>query len=236
MSGKRQITSIIVAVDLQRDFFEEIGGHAGALGVKGADESFAKACNKVLRGKYEDWSENLILATQDFHPKGHVSFASTHGEDLFTLFELPDGRKQMMWPDHCVQGTPGAELVPEVFDGVGVFRVFPKGTEINVDSYGGVLSDLTPEGDRIETGLGDFLHSVLTNKNEEFDCNIGLIGIMGLAFDYCVGTTALQIKEVVSNLGLDIPVTVFKDYCKSVGPDSKAIMLEKLADNKVPVI
>ena len=232
--NKSTITSISVAVDLQRDFFEQIGGYTGNLGVAGANDAFAKKCNELLRS--DNRGDSLLVATQDFHPEGHVSFASTHGQDLFTLFELADGRKQMMWPDHCVQGTPGADLAPEVFDGVDVYRVFPKGTEMNVDSYGGILSDLDPDGNRIETGLGDFLRSLLLNTNEELECNIQVIEVLGLALDYCVGTTALQIQSVVKSLGLNIPVIVFSEFCRSVASESADSMAQQFQENGIILI
>ncbi len=230
----KRITNLVIPVDIQGDFFTSIGGYEGSLGVSGADDKFAEELNQFLLNDTRD--DALILPTQDYHPAGHMSFAESNGQDLFTLFTLPDGRKQMMWPVHCVQGTFGVRFPDEAFRGVPHGPVFQKGTEMNVDSYGGILSDLDPDGNRIETGMGAYLTSLLLNENEEFDSDIQVIEIFGLAFDYCVGFTALQVRELVRNLGLNVPVVVFKDLCRSVAPESAAAMEEELLSNGVAVI
>lgn len=234
MPEARRITNIVVVVDVQRDFFKLIAGHEGSLGVEGADDSYAQQVRDFLAN--DTRGDTLLLGTQDFHPAGHMSFAESNEQELFTLYAFPDGRKQMMWPVHCVQGTHGVGMPSEAFGEAKLERVFQKGTEMNVDSYGGILSDLDPEGNRIETGMGAYLSSVLNNEVEEFDSNIQVIEIIGLAFDYCVGVTALQIRELVRSLGLNVPVVVFKSLCRSVAPESAEAMEAQLLSNGVAVI
>lgn len=240
MTRNREITNIVVPVDLQYDFFHSLSGYDGALGVNGADDKFAANCREFLMERNilsaEGREDSLIIATQDFHPEGHISFGSTHNQPAFSLYELPDGRHQVMWPDHCVQGTKGAELVPEIFTGVNIDRVFQKGTEIHTDSYGGVLSDISPDGNRIPTGMGEFLAEILTNKQEGFISNIQVIEVFGLAFDYCVGFTALQIKAVIDKLDLKIPVIVFTELCRSVSSESETAMIKQLVDAGITIL
>lgn len=240
MTQQREITNIVVPVDLQYDFFYSLGGHSGALGVSGADENFAAECREFLNERNlrspNGREDSLIIATQDFHPSGHISFGSTHNQPPFSLYELPDGRHQVMWPDHCVQGTKGAEMASEIFDGINIDQVFQKGTEIHTDSYGGILSDISPNGSRIPTGMGEFLASVLNGADDRFDSNIQVIEVFGLAFDYCVGFTALQIKSVVDSLELNVPVIVFKDLCRSVAQESEESMSQQLTAAGISII
>ena len=155
----------LIVVDVQNDFLP-----GGALAV--ADGSGVVLPINSLMPKYQ-----LVAATQDWHPADHMSFASRHaGKNPGELIDL-DGLEQILWPDHCVQGTPGASFASEL----DVFRfdaVFRKGTERRIDSYSGMFDN----GRRHATGLAEYLRSM----------GVTAVDICGLATDYCVKFTALD--------------------------------------------
>ncbi len=173
----------LILVDIQNDFCP-----GGALPVAGGDEVVAVA-NALL-----PWFD-LAVATKDWHPANHRSFASqnpevTEGE----MFEL-NGLPQVAWPDHCVQATLGADFVPAL-DHQYVTKIFKKGTDIEIDSYSGFFDN----GKQRSTGLNQFL----------VDQYVKEVYIMGLATDYCVKFTALDAAE----LGFDTSVVI--DGCRGV--------------------
>ncbi len=184
----------LILVDLQNDFCP-----GGALAVAGGDEVIAVA-NAVM-GKFE-----LVVATQDWHPADHGSFAANHpGAAPGQVIEL-DGLSQVLWPVHCVQGTPGAALV-DGLDTTRVHRVFQKGTDAAIDSYSGFYDN----GHRKATGLTDYLRGQ----------GVDAVHIMGLATDYCVKFTALDARRD----GFD--AHLIEDGCRGVelaaGDVAKAI-------------
>ena len=155
----------LILVDIQNDFLP-----GGALAVTGGDEVIPVA-NTVGR------SFDLVVATADWHPRGHGSFASAHsGKGVGEVIEL-SGLPQVLWPDHCVQGTWGAEFA-QSFDTRRVDRVIHKGVSPDIDSYSGFYDN----GHRQATGLHEYLLS------REVDA----VYILGLATDYCVKFTALD--------------------------------------------
>ncbi|MEX2467919.1 MAG: isochorismatase family protein, partial [Gemmatimonadota bacterium] len=122
----RPEASALLLVDIQPDFCP-----GGALAVEGGDEILAPVQALVRQELF-----GLYVATQDWHPAGHVSFASEHeGKDPMDVIELC-GHDQVLWPDHCVQGTPGAELHPDI-DWSAVSAIIRKGSDPRVDSYSG---------------------------------------------------------------------------------------------------
>lgn len=130
----------LVVVDLQNDFM--LGG---ALGVPEGDQVVPVA-NRVL-GHF-----NLVIATQDWHPAHHSSFASQHpGHTAGHMVDL-DGLEQILWPDHCIQGTPGVALVVGL-DTRRTLKVFYKGTDPVIDSYIAIFDN----GHRKFTGLNDYI-------------------------------------------------------------------------------
>ncbi len=159
----------LILVDLQYDFLP-----GGALAVPGGDE-IIPIINK-LQDKFD-----CIVATQDWHPADHGSFASNHsGRKIWESIPL-NGVNQILWPDHCVQGSKGAEFHGDLKRDKWK-AVFQKGTDPQVDSYSGFF-DNNRQGD---TGLADFL------KTE----GIQEIYVVGLAADYCVKFTVLEgLKE-----------------------------------------
>ncbi len=173
----------LILVDLQNDFCP-----GGALAVPEGDEVVPVA-NRLAR-RFE-----LVVATQDWHPADHGSFASNHpGQQPFELTELA-GLPQVLWPDHCVQGTAGAAFHPAL-ELQRIQRVFRKGTDPCIDSYSGFFDN----GKRKSTGLGDYLA----------EQGVGEVTIVGLATDYCVRATALDA------IGLGLGVTLAEDGCRGV--------------------
>lgn len=157
--------SALILVDIQYDFIP-----GGALAVA-EGHTVVPTANRVQPGF------GLVVATQDWHPPDHGSFASNHpGKQPGEMTEL-GGLPQVLWPDHCVQGTRGAEF-HEALDLSRVARIFRKGTDPEIDSYSGFFDN----GHRKSTGLGDYLR----------EQGISEVYVMGLATDYCVRWTALD--------------------------------------------
>lgn len=157
----------LILVDLQNDFMP-----GGALAVADGDATVDFANRRLA-----DYA--LIIATQDWHPADHGSFAVNNpGRALGELGEL-DGLPQVMWPAHCVQGTTGAEFHPGL-DRARIHRVFPKGTDPRVDSYSGFWDN----DHRRATGLAEFLRGR----------GVTAVDLLGLATDYCVKFTALDAR------------------------------------------
>jgi len=176
-------SKIFIIVDVQYDFLP-----GGALAVPDGDQVIPVI--NALQQRFD-----LVVATQDWHPPGHGSFASSHpGKKPGDIIQL-NGLTQILWPDHCVQGTHGAELVAELAT-AKIQRVFQKGTDPGVDSYSGLFDN----GHRKDTGLGDFLR----------DQKVTDVYIAGLATDYCVKFTALD------SVNLGFRTHVFKDACRGV--------------------
>jgi nicotinamidase/pyrazinamidase len=157
--------SALILVDLQNDFVE-----GGALAVEGGRDLIAIA-NRVMP------NFDLVVASQDWHPANHQSFASQHTDLAIGTQFMLNGLVQTAWPDHCVQGTFGAELV-EGLDRSRINRIFFKGMNAKIDSY----SALFDNGHLQSTGLADYLRSE----------SISYVAVMGLATDYCVRFTALD--------------------------------------------
>jgi nicotinamidase/pyrazinamidase len=159
----------LIIVDIQNDFVP-----GGALAVPAGDE-IIPIVNELQK------SFGLVVATQDWHPEKHKSFASSHpGKKVFEKIQL-HGLDQVLWPDHCIQGTNGAEL----HKGLNTNRVeaiFRKGMDSDIDSYSGFYDN----GYKKSTGLAGYLRERKVTK----------VYICGLASDYCVFFTARDaIKE-----------------------------------------
>jgi nicotinamidase/pyrazinamidase len=159
----------LIIVDLQPDFMP-----GGALPVEEGDE-IVEPIEKLVAGL----EVGLCVATQDWHPEGHVSFASSHeGHEPGDVIDL-HGRDQTLWPDHCVQGTPGAELHPEM-DWRPVNAVIRKGADPRADSYSGFRNNWDARGERPTTGLEGYLR----------ERGVETVIVCGLARDVCVKWTA----------------------------------------------
>ncbi|HEY1817675.1 MAG TPA: bifunctional nicotinamidase/pyrazinamidase [Kofleriaceae bacterium] len=173
----------LILVDLQTDFCP-----GGALAVAQGDETIDVA-NRLLP------HFATVAATQDWHPANHGSFAANHpGKQPYEMIDL-HGLMQVLWPVHCVQNTPGAELRSDL-DRSRITEVFHKGTDPAVDSYSGFFDN----GKRKATGLAEWLRSRWVQQ----------VYVMGLATDYCVRATAMDARS----LGFD--VWVVQDGCRAV--------------------
>jgi nicotinamidase/pyrazinamidase len=173
----------LLLIDLQNDFMP-----GGSLAVRGGDEVVPVA--NALMPRF-----TLVVATQDWHPADHRSFAANNpGTAPGDLVEL-DGVPQVMWPPHCVQDTDGAGFHPDLRV-VDIDHVTRKGTDPAVDSYSGFFDNAR----RHATGLDAFLK----------DRDVDEIVVMGLATDYCVRATCLDGAE------LGYAVTLVEDGCRAV--------------------
>jgi len=177
----------LILVDLQNDFLP-----GGALAVPHGDEVIPIA-NK-MQGRFE-----LDVATQDWHPLNHGSFAANRPSKKPGDRIILDGIEQILWPVHCVQNTHGAEFAPS-FDTSCIAHVFHKGTERNIDSY----STFFDNAHRRHTGLAHYLEKR----------GIKDIYLMGLALDYCVKYSTLDARQ----LGLNTHVIV--DGCRGIELES----------------
>jgi nicotinamidase/pyrazinamidase len=151
----------------------------------------------------------LIVATQDWHPADHGSFASNHeGRKPGELSEL-GGLPQILWPDHCVQGSAGAEFHREL-DRSRVARVFHKGVDADIDSYSGFFDN----GHRRSTGLGEYLR----------EQGVADVYILGLATDYCVKYSAIDA------LKFGFTTHVIEDGCRGVDlqPGDSQLALDEM--------
>ncbi len=176
----------LVVVDVQNDFMP-----GGALAVPKGHE-VVPVINRVAQ-KF-DW----IVATQDWHPKGHASFASSHaGRKPFEMTKLAYG-DQVLWPDHCVQGTSGAALHSDLAI-TGAQLVVRKGYRKGVDSYSAFL-----EADRkTSTGLAAWLREMGLKR----------LWFCGLATDFCVGWSALDARAA------GFEATMIEDACRAIDLD-----------------
>jgi len=188
---------VLLVVDVQNDFCP-----GGSLAVEGGD-GVVEVINRISPGF------SRIVATQDWHPPGHLSFASSHpGRQPLQTVEV-GGIPQVLWPDHCVQGTPGAELHPRL-DTRAAWMILRKGIRPEIDSYSAFF-----ENDRAtSTGLAPCLRGL----------GIGEVVVCGLATDYCVLATALD------GVSLGFAVTLVQDACRAVDspPGSAEKALERM--------
>ncbi len=155
----------LVIVDLQNDFMPE-----GALGVPEADR-IVPLINRLI-GKFD-----IVVASQDYHPCNHCSLISNHPGRRVRESVVINGLSQIIWPDHCIEGTYGSRLV-EKLDQSRLARVFHKGTHPEYDSY----SCFFDNGHFYSTGLDDFLRQAGADQ----------IYLCGLTIDYCVKYSAID--------------------------------------------
>ena len=183
----------LLVVDLQNDFLP-----GGALAVPGGDAVVAPIA--ALAPAFA-----TVVATQDWHPPGHVSFASAHpGGRPFETLALPQG-PQELWPDHCVRGTRGAALHAGLPD-APVTLVLRKGTRGEVDSYSAFRENAGPDGARPSTGLGAWLRARGVRR----------VLVCGLARDFCVRASAVDAAAE------GFEAIVFDDLTRAVFPDRKS--------------
>lgn len=181
----------LLVIDAQNDFCE-----GGALAVQGG-AGIMPLINRLAE------RFDTVIATQDWHTPDQISFASNHeGATPFTEIEVAYGR-QMLWPDHCLQGTHGAAFHPEVAPAVTkALAVVRKGYNPAVDSYSGFYEN----DHRTATGLAGLLR----------DRGVTRVFLCGLAYDYCVRFTA----EDAVREGFE--AVVIEDACRAIAPDTAA--------------
>ncbi len=187
---KNNERNALIVIDVQVDFCS-----GGALAVE-EGETIIPGINTLLQDfqKYGKHPFNKIVATADWHPKGHVSFASAHGLEPYSS-SVVDGRDAVLWPDHCIEGSRGAEFYPAL-DIAKADLIIRKGRDRNMDSYSAFY-----ENDRITpTGLAGYL------ENHE----IKNVFLCGLAFDWCVFFSAMD------SAAHGFSTTVIKELTKSV--------------------
>ena len=174
---------LLLVIDVQNDFCPE-----GALAVPEGD-AVVPVINRIQPGFAH------VVLTQDWHPAGHQSFASTHpGHAPFETVEVAYG-PQTLWPDHCVQGTPGAAFHPDL-DTTRADMILRKGTRAEIDSYSAFY-----ENDRTTaTGLAGYLR----------ERGVTRVFICGLATDYCVHFSALD----AAREGFE--AVVIEDACRGI--------------------
>jgi nicotinamidase/pyrazinamidase len=195
-------TTGVLLVDIQRDFTE-----GGSLAVPNAGTEYVDAAADVTQ-KLRAMGYK-IYASQDFHPANHTSFASNNpGKNVFESRE--DG--QVMWPAHCVQGTPGADILIPSND---IDDVTPKGTNPDFDSY----SALEDKGGK-KTGLYEKL------KNN----NIKTLVAFGLATDYCVRDSVVDAQKY------EFKVYVAADLCLGIDPEGSKKALRAMQDAGATII
>ncbi|AOE61072.1 bifunctional nicotinamidase/pyrazinamidase [Pseudomonas corrugata] len=179
----RATSTALLVIDVQNDFIP-----GGPLAVPEGDQ-IVPLINRLGR------SFNQVILAQDWHPAGHASFASSHpGKQPFDTAELPYG-EQTLWPDHCIQGSPGAALYPTL-DLPHAQLIIRKGCNPDIDSYSAFM-----EADRqTPTGLASYLK----------ERGIDTVYVVGLALDFCVMFTALDARIAGFN------AVVVLDACRGI--------------------
>ncbi len=193
----------LLIIDMQNDFLP-----GGSLAVANGDQVIP-IINK-LQNDYE-----LVVATQDWHPADHGSFASQHpGRKAFELAEL-GGLPQVLWPDHCVQGTGGAELSKDL-EQKRVAAVFRKGMNAQIDSYSAFFDN----GHKNATGLEGFLKSLGVEE----------VHICGLAADFCVFYSAMD------TLALGFRVAIIDSATRAISTEGYAKAQQDLINSGGKII
>jgi nicotinamidase/pyrazinamidase len=179
---------VLIVIDPQNDFCP-----GGALAVPRGDEVMPLINQLAQRFPH-------VVLTQDWHPRGQISFASTHGREPFSTIEAPYG-EQVLWPDHCVQGTPGAEFHPLIQTGAAVRAelIVRKGHNPAVDSYSAFFEN----DHKTTTGLAGYL------KERGFQRCV----FAGLALDFCVRYSA---EDAVDQ---GFGAVVLQDACRAIDLD-----------------
>jgi nicotinamidase/pyrazinamidase len=188
------VREALLVIDVQNDFLP-----GGSLAVTNGDEVIPRI--NRLGQRFQD-----VILTQDWHPAGHISFASTHGLRPFADTVEASYGTQSLWPDHTLQGSPGAEITREL-DLPHAGLIVRKGFRRDVDSYSAFLEN----DHHTSTGLAGYLR----------DRGIERLFLCGLAWDYCVGFSALDGRA----MGFD--VTVIDDAVRGIAPESITAMNQR---------
>jgi nicotinamidase/pyrazinamidase len=196
----------LLLIDIQNGFCP-----GGNLAVAEGDQVVPVANRLIDSGRYD-----LIVASQDWHPAGHGSFASAHpGKAPFEMGELA-GKPQMMWPDHCVQGTDDAKLHPGLHTGA-IDHIQQKGENPAVDSY----SAFRDNDQSALTGLADYLKVK----------GVSELDLCGLATDYCVKFSALDALDMLPG----VKVRFIADGSRGITPEGVAAAIEEMRSRGVEI-
>ncbi len=191
----------VIVVDVQGDFTL---WKNGSLAVPGSDEAYVKRVEEATRRVKR--AGLVIFGSQDWHPADHVSFFTNHpGTKPFQAIEI-DGRTQVLWPPHCVQGTENARVLP---DNNLFLAIVKKGQDPRYDSYSAFQDD---------GGCKTEMDSILKGNG------IGTVVVYGIATDYCVKATALDALEN------GYKVIVVKELCRGVAPDTAGKAWEEMKE------
>ena len=197
----------VIVVDIQGDFTKVKNG---SLAVEGTDEAYIKAAEENTKKLKE--AGFPIFATQDWHPKNHASFFTNHkGKKAFDMIKL-HGKDQVLWPPHCVQKTPGAEIL---LDKKLFKAVVKKGMDAQYDSYSGFQDD----GGK-KTDMDKLLKKEKINK----------VVVYGIATDYCVRATALDA------VAAGYKVIMIKNLSRGVAPDTSQKAIDEMKAKGIVIL
>lgn len=197
----------VIVVDIQGDFTKVKNG---SLAVDGTDEAYIKAVEENTKKLKE--AGFPIYATQDWHPKNHASFFTNHkGKKAFEVIKL-HGKDQVLWPPHCVQKSPGAEIL---LDKKLFKAVVKKGMDSQYDSYSGFQDD----GGK-KTDMDKLLKKEKINK----------VVVYGIATDYCVRATALDA------VAAGYKVIMIKNLSRGVAPDTSQKAIDEMKAKGIVIL
>ncbi|KAA0700309.1 bifunctional nicotinamidase/pyrazinamidase [Neorhizobium sp. P12A] len=196
----------LLLIDIQNGFCP-----GGNLAVPEGDQVVPLANALIDSGKYD-----LVVASQDWHPEDHGSFASTHADKNPFDMGVLSGKPQMLWPDHCVQGTDDAELHPDLnIDGIHFIQ--QKGQKQHIDSY----SAFRDNDQEAHTGLADYLRSQGVTE----------LDICGLATDYCVKFSALDAVDMLPG----VKVRFIEDASRGIDPVGVTAAMEEMVSRGIDI-
>ena len=196
----------VIVTDIQGDFTT---WKNGSLAVPGTDETFVRSVESAT-GMLKEHGF-LIVATQDYHPPNHISFAVNHpGKEVFDVVKV-DGRTQVLWPPHCVQGTENARIL---VDNDLLSAVVRKGTDARFESYSAFRDD-----GGSSTGMDELLR----------EHGVTALVIYGIATDYCVKATAIDAARA------GFTVIVVESLCRGVAVETTAQALKQMEEAGINV-
>jgi len=197
----------LILIDVQYDFMP-----GGSLAVPQGDEILPVIKKIRSKGKFD-----YVFRTQDWHPPNHMSFAANNGDKKpFDVLKLKDGSEQVMWPNHCVQGSHGAEFHSDLGTPAKDEVIVQKGTDASIDSYSGFWDN----GRKKETKLEQYLK----------DKNVSRVYICGLATDYCVSYSALDAVTA------GFETYVLWDACRGITAEGTEAQKQKMIKAGISII
>jgi len=197
------VRKVLIVVDVQKDFCP-----GGSLAVAQGAAIIPNVNKLINSGKF-----HMVVATQDWHPEDHVSFADNHGKQPFEMIDVSYG-KQMLWPRHCVQGSKGA-MFHDDLQTKNVNYIMRKGMNKDVDSYSAFIEN----DKKTPTGLYDLIDLTLYD-----------VYVVGIATDVCVFNTTLNAR---ANGNSGTKVFVVEDACAGVTEDGTKEAIATMKDKGI---